>query len=1007
MRTEEHSRGQNRKSYITLGVLLTLCYLITAEPAAAYHFFYIQSGTSNLVLKWRALPFNLVVDRDPASFQGEVQTAVNTWNDVASAQNVLGTLAPSSVDFTGANLGTAWGKLSGDGQQEIVFDADGSALSALGLNPATINGFTPMRKEIAGGQGAITDAFVVVNGVRTDFDRPSTVVHELGHMQGLAHSSVGMHNSDSFPSDALDPIAVNAVPTMHPFSVAGSARRTLEADDVAALSELYPESAFTTSFGSISGTVSRCFGGEAVTGANVRAINTSNPSIQLSRFSGFDGNGQGAFVINGLPPGSYNVVVEPMGANDFSIGRFGPPPSKFEVNFATEYLNPADEDTCAEEIPDSPVNISVNAGTTLTNQNFKVGGADLAFVVDDTGSMSEEIGAVRTALSGFVSTLQALGAIGLPFPSVAIVTFKDDVTKRLVSDNPVKLQTVINGLVASGGGDCPESSNAALLTAGRLLKQNGRVPGVSLLFTDADSRPDGPDRDAVTNLYRSKGARIFVLLSGTCDGISSASLAPPSSTPKIASQANSENSDEFPPPRTLGPEDGVRTFSEVSIESGGFFAAIPGIKTGSSTETQRYINTGMNLAVSSAVPAIGLATPGDGPLGSTLNVEIAGSNTNFQSSSTISFSGGGITVNSSSVLSPVKMIVNISISSSAAEGFRDVTVSTSLGAGEVETAIGVGAFNLMGPPVNASIIGISPSQGAQGQTLDVTISGANTHFVNGGSVAALGSGVTTNSSTVLSQTTLVANITVQDDATIGFRDVLVTTGSEIAAEATVGPFLVTAPPSSIARLVAVRPTSGVRGKTLGLLLTGENTHFANGVSSVSFSGTAITTNSVAVLSETSITANITISPGAVLGFRDVIVTTGSEVAAILNAFQINDILFDICLKDESNSGNFVLINTTTGDYSFFCDGAPIASGQGSLTVKGGTGSIEQNKGDRRLLIQWDTTAQGGKGAGTATLMKVGGKITCQITDRDMSNNTCTAPQSSAPERKPGKGWKPN
>jgi hypothetical protein len=117
--------------------------------------------------------------------------------------------------------------------------------------------------------------------------------------------------------------------------------------------------------------------------------------------------------------------------------------------------------------------------------------------------------------------------------------------------------------------------------------------------------------------------------------------------------------------------------------------------------------------------------------------------------------------------------------------------------------------------------------------------------------------------------------------------------------------------------------------------------------------------------------------------------------------------FDVCLQDETNAGNFVLINTSTGAFSFFCSGSPVASGTGTLTTRGGIGSIEQNKGDRRLLIQWDTTAQGGKGAGTATLMKVGGKITCQITDRDMSNNTCTAPQTSAPERKPGKGQKPN
>jgi von Willebrand factor A domain-containing protein 7 len=128
------------------------------------------------------------------------------------------------------------------------------------------------------------------------------------------------------------------------------------------------------------------------------------------------------------------------------------------------------------------------------------------------------------------------------------------------------------------------------------------------------------------------------------------------------------------------------------------------------------------------------------------------------------------------------------------------------------------------------------------------------------------------------------------------------------------------------------------------------------------------------------------------------------------SFTVN--VFSFCLQDETNAGNIVLVNAkpdsnAAASYIFFCGGLTIASGQGTLTTRGGIGSIEQNKGDRRVLIQWDTTAQSGKGAGTATVMKVGGNITCQITDRDMSNNPCTAPQPSAPERKVGKGQKPN
>jgi len=95
-----------------------------------------------------------------------------------------------------------------------------------------------------------------------------------------------------------------------------------------------------------------------------------------------------------------------------------------------------------------------------------------------------------------------------------------------------------------------------------------------------------------------------------------------------------------------------------------------------------------------------------------------------------------------------------------------------------------------------------------------------------------------------------------------------------------------------------------------------------------------------------------------------------------------------CLQDETNPGNYVLVNPTTGGYSFFCNGVQVASGRGTVTARGCMGTIEHNKADRRILIQWDTTAQGGKGAGTAIVQVGPNNTKCQITDKDMTNNTC-------------------
>jgi hypothetical protein len=96
----------------------------------------------------------------------------------------------------------------------------------------------------------------------------------------------------------------------------------------------------------------------------------------------------------------------------------------------------------------------------------------------------------------------------------------------------------------------------------------------------------------------------------------------------------------------------------------------------------------------------------------------------------------------------------------------------------------------------------------------------------------------------------------------------------------------------------------------------------------------------------------------------------------------------LCLQDESNPGRVVLFNPQTGDFSFCCDGVQIASGRGTLTTRGCIGSIDASKGNRQVHIQWDTSANNSLGAGTAYVQKLSSKSICQITDKNMSNNTC-------------------
>ena len=92
----------------------------------------------------------------------------------------------------------------------------------------------------------------------------------------------------------------------------------------------------------------------------------------------------------------------------------------------------------------------------------------------------------------------------------------------------------------------------------------------------------------------------------------------------------------------------------------------------------------------------------------------------------------------------------------------------------------------------------------------------------------------------------------------------------------------------------------------------------------------------------------------------------------------------------------VFVNTVTGDYLFCKNGVPIASGKGTLVIHGCNFQIDHTKGDRKVLIQGDTSVNGATGAGTAFIQKAGGGFVVQITDRKMSNDACTCAPSPPP-----------
>ena len=97
-------------------------------------------------------------------------------------------------------------------------------------------------------------------------------------------------------------------------------------------------------------------------------------------------------------------------------------------------------------------------------------------------------------------------------------------------------------------------------------------------------------------------------------------------------------------------------------------------------------------------------------------------------------------------------------------------------------------------------------------------------------------------------------------------------------------------PTITPKIIDVSPNSIHQGEAgVNIAILGEFTHFEQGSSSASFSGTGITVNSTSVIDSTHATANITVDINAPTGFRDVNIITGSEVPEpLVNHFIVQE-----------------------------------------------------------------------------------------------------------------------
>jgi hypothetical protein len=162
-------------------------------------------------------------------------------------------------------------------------------------------------------------------------------------------------------------------------------------------------------------------------------------------------------------------------------------------------------------------------------------------------------------------------------------------------------------------------------------------------------------------------------------------------------------------------------------------------------------------------PTIDSVTPSSGLQGQTVDVLINGWFINDATS--VSFSGTGVTAGTPVVIASYQIRCTLTISRTAPAGLRNITINYA----HYSPKTANNAFNVIAVP--PAIASVDPNSGQLGQTLTVTINGAN--FTGNPAVTFSGAGITVNNVTVNSTTQLTVNIRIGNNCVLGARNITV------------------------------------------------------------------------------------------------------------------------------------------------------------------------------------------------------------------------------------------
>ena len=486
--------------------------------------------------------------------------AFNEWSSVPTSTfkaEIAGTIADQAgiADVTGANATQVYNVENGYGFW-VLYDTDGSILEEyFGVSRNSVLGIA--FPEWGDGEGHIIEATAVMNGwavheADTEGNRIAGVfTHEFGHAINLSHSQVNgpmvyqsytyapyqpgikgcvapVHRYDYPDGLGATPADPSTLETMFPFidnwGDAAAEQSTIDhADDMAAISNLYPTADYASSRGSISGVLRLKDGQTEFSGINVIARNVNDlMGDAVSAMSGDQTQGQigpdGRFTINNLTPGQQYVVhIE-------EITSGGYPTTPQMMMSQGEYWNAVEGTDPAVDVACDATPIVAEAGVTKT--------ADITYNGYLTGVQFTPIVAahlVDLSKSGRRASGVAGGSIGFTWDEnkgielmpegigVAQGSMDRNGERILVLADPdgngiqepaILANGKVTGLGDLSGNTCASSSQSGVYSAlGWALNDAGnKVAGFAVVDRDGDGRcGEGTPMETVPMVWDAKG----------------------------------------------------------------------------------------------------------------------------------------------------------------------------------------------------------------------------------------------------------------------------------------------------------------------------------------------------------------------------------------------------------------------------------------------------------------------------------------------------------------------